>query len=514
VPVTVVFNAPTDLSSYSVVMQGVTGLDFTDAGGGTCSPQTYTAGTSCTVNVAFSPQAPGLVTGAMVIYGPAGAVLGSDNLYGVGDGPVASFTSAVISSYVGTGDACDGTLSSCGDSGSATSATLNDPNAVVFDASGNLYIADTADYAVRKVTPGGTITTIAGSGEQCGSATGACGDGGLAASATFTSPSGVAMDAAGNLYIVDAGANRIREVAAGTGIITTIAGNGNACSSSTAACGDGGAATSATFQMEGHGGAIVDQYANLVIADYGDNRLRSINLNTGIITTVAGTGAACGTPTALCGDGGQATSALLDGPIGVGIDISGDYFIADSNDNRIRKLSALTGVLSTIAGSGTACSSSPCGDGGAATSAELNFPVTATTDPAGNIYIADLNDNTIRAVSASTGLISAVAGNYIVCGTSTAACGDAGAATSANLSHPSGLALNASGNIFLAEATNRVREVNITQPAPLTFTALPNTASAAQPVSLTNVGNAPFTFLGSPSFPTGFGSSSTPAPVL
>jgi trimeric autotransporter adhesin len=507
VPVTVVFDAPTDVSSYSVVTQGATGLDFTDAGGGTCSAQTYAAGTSCTVNVDFGPQAPGLITGALVIEGPAGAVLGADNFYGVGNAPVARFSSAVISSYVGTGNACDGTLSSCGDTGSATSATLNNPNAVAFDASGNLYIADTADYSVREVTPGGTITTIAGSGAQCGSATDSCGDGGLATSATFTSPTGVAMDAAGNLYIVDAGANRIRKVAAGTGIITTIAGNGSACSSSTAACGDGGAATSATFQMEGHGGAVVDQYANLVIADYGDNRLRNINLNTGIITTVAGTGTACGTPTAPCGDGGQATSAQLAGPIGLGIDISGDYFIADSIDNRIRELSALTGVLTTIAGSGTACSSSPCGDGGAATSAQLNSPMTATADPAGNIYIADLNDNTIRVVSASTRLISAVAGNYSACSTSTAACGDAGRATSANLSHPSGLALNASGNIFIAEATNRVREVNITQAAPLTFTALPNTASATQPVSITNVGNASFTFLGSPGFPAGFGSS-------
>ena len=508
VTVTVVFDAPTDVSSYSVVTQGATGLDFTDAGGGTCSTQTYAAGSSCTVNIEFSPQTPGLVTGALVIYGPAGAVLGTDNFYAVGDAPLARFSSAVISSYVGTGNACDGTLSSCGDTGAATSATLNNPNAAVFDASGNLYIADTADYAVRKITPGGIITTIAGSGAQCGGATGSCGDGGLATSATFTSPTGVAMDAAGNLYIVDAGANRIREVAAGTGIITTLAGNGNACSSSTAACGDGGAATSATFQMEGHGGAVVDLYANLVIADYGDNRLRNINLNTGIITTVAGTGTACGTVTATCGDGGQATSAQLNGPIGVGVDILGDYFIADSNDNRIRELSALTGVLTTIAGSGAACSSSPCGDGGQATSAQLNSPMTATADPAGNIYIADLNDNTIRVVAASTRLISAVAGNYSACGTSTAACGDAGAATSANLNHPSGLALSASGNIFIAEATNRVREVNITQAAPMTFTALPSTASATQAVSITNVGNASFTFLGSPTFPTGFGSSS------
>jgi hypothetical protein len=503
--VTISFPVPTTVSGYTVVTNGSTGQEFTDGGGSSCPAGTYSSGDSCTVNVSFTPQSPGLSTGALVLYGADGAVLGTDYFYGVGQGPMVAFNSAVISTDVGTGNACGGTLSSCGDTGAATSATLNNPNAVIFDAAGDLYIADTADFAVREVTPAGTITAIAGTGLQCASESGTCGDGGTATNATFTSPTGLALDGAGNLYIVDAGANRIREVAAGAGTITTIAGNGTACSSPTAACGDTGAASSATFNMEGYGGAVVDPNANLVIADYGDNRIRSINLNTGVITTVAGTGVACSTSTATCGDGSQAISAQLNGPTGVGIDSSGDYFIADSNDNRVRELSALTSVLSTVAGSGTACTTAPCGDGGAATSAQLNFPLMATTDPAGNVYIADSKDNAIRVVSSATNKIATVAGNYAACTTSTAACGDAGAAPSAQLNTPSGLALNASGNIYIAEATNRIREVNITQTVPLIFPQTnPGSTSAAMSVSLTNIGNAALTFSASPSFPTGF----------
>jgi hypothetical protein len=521
VAVTVSFISATTITGYSVETGGATGADFTDAGSSTCIAGSYAANASCIINIVFKPKAVGLRSGALVIKGAGGVVLGANFVYGIGVGPVAAFSPAIISSYVGTGVTCSGTLSTCGDGGTSGSATLNNPSAVAFDWSGNLYIADTIDYAVRKVTPGGTITTIAGTGTACSSATTTCGDGGAASGATFTLPTGVAVDGAGNLYIVDAGANRIRKIDGSTGIITTIAGNGTTCSSPTAACGDGGLATSATFNMQGYGSAAVDQFGNLVIADYGDNRVRVISMVNGKIATVAGTGTACATATAVCGDGGQATSAQLNGPTGVGIDNTGDYLIADGNDNRVRVVNASTGIITTAAGTGSACSSASCGDGGAATSALLNFPRAAVEDSAGNIYIADSGDNSIRLVSASSSKISTVAGSTTACSTSTTACGDGGAARSAQLNNPSDVVFDTTGNLYIAEATNRIREVSLSSTLPINFLpTYPGSASSDSPhtVTLSDNGNAALVMAvpgtgNNPSIAAGFaydGSSSCP----
>src|SRR6266850_1646511 len=323
-----------------------------------------------------------------------------------------------------------------GDGGAATSASLNRPYGVALDASGNLYVADYLNNRIRKVTAAtGILTTVAGNGSPT-----FAGDGGAATSASFNSPAGVALDANGNLYIADYRNQRIRKVAAATGIITTVAGNGTATFA-----GDGGAATSAS--LSGPYGVALDASGNLYIADYLNPRIRKVAAATGIITTVAGDGVF-----AFAGDGGAATSASLSSPTGVALDASGNLYIADYGNQRIRKVDAASGVITTVAGNG---GPTFAGDGGAATNASLNFPSGVALDASGNLYIADYFNHRIREVAAATGIITTVAGN----GSPTFA-GDGGAATSASLWSPTGVALDSSGNLYIADHDNkRIRKV-------------------------------------------------------
>ena len=269
-----------------------------------------------------------------------------------------------------------------------------------------LWMAAPALAQTPAVSLSPVITTVAGSGTA-----GHGGDGGAATSAGL-SASGVAVDAVGNLYIADSGNSRIRKVDAVMGIITTVAGNGIAGYS-----GDGGAATSA--QLSPHlQGIVVDAAGNLYIADAGNNRIRKVTAATGVIITVAGNGT-----TGYSGDGGAATSAELGNSYGVAVDAAGNLYIADNGNSRIRKVDAVTSIITTVAGNGIA---GYTGDGGAATSAELDHPQGVGVDAAGNLYIVD-NDR-IRKVNAATGAITTVAGSGIA-GYS----GDGGAATSASL---------------------------------------------------------------------------------
>jgi sugar lactone lactonase YvrE len=280
----------------------------------------------------------------------------------------------------------------------------------------------------------GTIVTIGGNGTA-----GYSGDGGAATSAELHGANGVAVDASGNTYIADYYNNRIRKITAATGVISTVAGNGTAGFS-----GDGGAATSA--EINGPGDVAVDSSGNIYISDLNNNRIRKVTVSTGIISTVAGNGTKGYT-----GDGGPATSAEI-GPNGLAVDSAGNLYLADNFANRVRKVTASTGVISTVAGNGTA---GFAGDGGAATSAELNVPDSVVVDSAGNIYISDHNNERIRKVTASTGKISTIAGN----GTAGYS-GDGGAATSAELNGPGGLALNAAGDLYIGDfLNNRVRKV-------------------------------------------------------
>ena len=356
---------------------------------------------------------------------PTGVTLdAAGNLYiaDYGSSRIRKVSNGVITTVAG-----NGTQGYSGDNGPATSAALFFPSGIAVDAAGNLYIADTYNHRIRKVS-NGVITTVAGNGTG-----GYSGDGGPATSAELKFPQGVTVDASGNLYIADLANYRIRKVS--NGVIITVAGNGTYGYS-----GDNGPATSA--QLNFPDGVAMDVPGNLYIADGRNNRIREVS--NGVIATVAGTGTGD-----YSGDGGPATSAKLYDPVGVAVDAAGNLYIADLANYRIRKVS--NGVITTVAGNGTPGYG---GDNGPATSAQLNVPEGVTVDAAGNLYIADRDNNRVRKVA--NGVITTIAGN----GTAGYS-GDGGPAISAELNGPLGIAVDAAGNIYIADYyNNRIRKVS------------------------------------------------------
>ena len=310
-----------------------------------------------------------------------------------------------------------------GDGGAAVAAALLQPGAVAVDAAGNLYIADTDAQRVRKVNSStGIITTVAGTG-----APGSGGDGGPATAATLNYPVGVAVDSGGNLYITEFFGQRVRKVSSATGLISTYAGNGTQ-----AFGGDGGAATAAS--LDSPWGVSVDPVGNLYIADSGNNRIRKVTAATGVISTIAGSSSG------FSGDGGLATAATLAEPTDVSVGGDGNFYIVDFGNNRIRKIIASSGIISTVAGNGSAAFG---GDGGQATSAQINQPYGVAADPAGNIYIADSYSHRIRYVAAATGVISTIAG------TGTASFGgDGGLAINASFELPLDVAISGGSDLL------------------------------------------------------------------
>jgi len=363
----------------------------------------------------------GLATNAQ-LNGPNGvAVDSAGNLYiaDSGNNRVRKVSNGVISTVAG-----NGTQGYGGDNGPATWASLYGPAGVAVDANGNLFIADWGNNRMRKVS-GGVITTIAGNGIQ-----GLTGDNGPATSAQLEFPEGVAVDTAGNVYIAVAWGNVIRKVS--NGIITTVAGTGTPDYG-----GDNGPATSAALLYPT--GVAVDAAGNLYIADFYNNRVREVS--GGIITTVAGYGGDC----CILGDGRLATSAQLHNPSDVAVDSTGNLYIADGGDARVRKVS--NGLITTMAGGGP-----PLGSKSLATSAQLLYPQGVAVDTTGNVYMADSTDALIRKVS--SGIITTVAGT----GTPGYS-GDGGPAISAQLSYPIAVAADAGGSLYIADLT-RIRRVS------------------------------------------------------
>jgi len=290
-----------------------------------------------------------------------------------------------ISTYAGTG-----TAGYTGDLGAATAARIAHPEGITVAANGDVYYADPDNNVIRKVTAAtGIITTVAGSGGN-----GSSGDGGLAILAKFKNAEGVFVVANGDLYLADTGNHEIRKVTALTGIVTLVVG-----STSPGYSGDGGAATAARLRLPA--AIVVAANGDMYIADTGNDAVRKVTAATGIATTYAGTGT-----TGYTGDGGAATSARLSGPQGLVLAGNGDLYIADTGNNVIRRVTAATGVITTFAGTGTA---GFLGDGGVATSARLNAPESVSISASGELYIADAGNNRIRRVSTG-GTITTVAG--------------------------------------------------------------------------------------------------------
>jgi sugar lactone lactonase YvrE len=456
------------LGTISVLTQGAASLDYAYTIGGTCAAGTaYSVGQACTVEYTFTPTAPGLRLGAVVLSTSTPTVLGRSYLVGSGTGPRGTFPPGIISTIAG-----NGTAGYSGDGGQAASAEVNQPRDVALDAAGNLYISDTSNSCVRKINTSGVISTYAGTCASSGSS----GNGGAATSAKLSSPGGIALDGAGNLYIADQNNNVVREVNAVTGFISIVAGN-----MTSGYNGDNVAATSA--ELNGPQFVMTDSAGNFYISDVGNARVREVTIATGIITTIVGNGTG-----GYNGDGIAATSAETNSPGRLAFDASGNLYIPEKANNRVRMVSAATGLISTVAGTGTQTFS---GDGGAATSANLNQPLSAMLDGAGNLYIADYGNSRIREVNATTQIINTIAGNYTAGGYS----GDGGPATSAELNTPIGTTMTPGANIYIADyRNNRIRLVTQSTPAAM---SLPSTAygatSAASYQTVQNTGNGTLT---------------------
>lgn len=319
-----------------------------------------------------------------------------------------------------------------GDGGQATAASLSIPNGAAVDAAGNLYVADTNNHRIRKVAADGTISTVAGTGEQ-----GFAGDRGPATSAELNYPEGVVIDAQGDLYIADTDNNRVRKVDT-AGTISTIAGTG--------ASGYNGDNIPATNALLAYPTAVaVDTGGNVYISEHAGNRIRKVD-SAGIITTFAGTG-----HSGYNGDNILATTAQVNYPWGLALDTNGNLYIADYENLRIRKVDT-TGIITTIAGNGT---QGDAPEGIPATSGALNYPTgVAVNADTSEIYIADTNNSKIRRVETATGLMYGVAGTG-----GSGFSGDGGDALSALLDSPHAVIAGINGDLYIVDTNNnRIRK--------------------------------------------------------
>ena len=371
------------------------------------------------------------------LYHPAGlAVKGTDLFIAdAGNNCIRklNLSTGIITTVAGTG----GTSGYSGDGADATLAELYDPTGVAVDASGNLYIADNSNNVIRKVTAStGFISTIAGTGTAAYS-----GDGAAATAAELSAPQSVTLDGAGDIFIADAGNNVIREITVSSGNISTVAGDG-----SPAYSGDGGPATAAQLTTPYH---VAFSGTNMIISDYGNSVMRVVAGSTGNITTIAGIGT-----TGFSGDNGPAPTAELYNPYSAAVGANGNVYISDYNNYCIRKITLSSGNITTDIGLGG--TSGFAGDIGYATQAQFYNPYGVAFDAANNIYIADAYNNRVRKINASTGIIACIAGT----GTPGYG-GDGDSATLADLDEPYAVAVDANGNVFIADYNNHcIRKIS------------------------------------------------------
>jgi sugar lactone lactonase YvrE len=342
-----------------------------------------------------------------------------------------------------------GGSSGLGDGGPATAAELNAPYGVAVDAGGNVYLTDAFSCRIRRISSAtSNISTIAG-GASCSYN----GTNMSALIANLFNPWDVALDASGNMYVVEYAGNMVRKIDASTGNISIVAGlapsNNLPPSSFYGYNGDNIAANTAKLWYPT--GVAIDAAGNIYISDMMNNRVRKVTASTGIIGTVVGTGGAGGTG-GFSGDGNFAVFAQLKRPGGIALDGAGNLYIADTENNRIRKIDAVSGIITTVAGTGSLGFS---GDGGLATQAQLR-PTTIDVDAAGNIYFCDDQNSRLRKITAATGIITTIAGT----GTN-GYNGDNIPAATAQLSSPSGVCVDAAGNIYFSDYGNkRIRKID------------------------------------------------------
>ncbi len=352
------------------------------------------------------------------------------NQGGGGGGPAPEAVFGNITTLAGNGNS-----GYSGDNGPATNATLREARALRVDRANNVLFVDGQSRTVRSVNPQGVIRSVAGNGANANS-----GDGNLGIYASFGAPGGVAVDAQGNLYVTDTNFHRVRRVNAADGRIAHFAGSPTGVSGSQ---GDNGAATAARLSRPT--AIALDAQGNVYIADAGNHRIRRIDISNTTITTYAGNGSA-----SFSGDGGAATLASLNNPAGLAFDAQGNLFIADRNNQRIRRVDAVTKNISSVVGTGAQGFS---GDDGPAAQALLSNPSDVAVDGNNNLYIVEQGNHRVRRVNAGSQIIKTIAGTG-----AQGFGGDGGPALQAQFSMPSSLALDAQGNLYVGDSANaRVR---------------------------------------------------------
>jgi hypothetical protein len=327
--------------------------------------------------------------------------------------------------------------------GTGSFARFSSPADVALDSSGNAYVADAGNHTVRKITPAGVVTTLAGRADASGSSDGS-------GSARFDRPTGVAVDGAGNVYVTDTDNNAIRKVTA-AGVVTTLAGHAGAGGSTD------GTGTAATFN--GPSGVAADAAGYLYVADTLNHSIRKVT-PAGVVTTIAGTAGSSGAVN------GTGSAARFHGPQGLVLDAAGNLYVADTNNNAIRKVVTASGAVTTVAGQDGVAGSTD----GANSQAQFHFPSGIGIDLAGNLFVADTDNHTLRKIALS-GAVSTLAG---LAGTSGSV---DGTGTAVRLNFPTGVAVNSAGDVYLADASNHTIRLGVVLAAP-SFATQPQSRTA------------------------------------